>query len=77
MGVRGARGLEGARYPWGHELTPGGEHRMNVFQGRFPAHDTEVTVTPSVVCAIDRTGRIHDVDIAQLLGHLDGLGGRS
>ena len=33
-------GLEGARYPWGDELTPGGEHRMNVFQGSFPEHDT-------------------------------------
>ena len=33
-------GLDGARYPWGDELTPGGEHRMNVFQGRFPAHNT-------------------------------------
>src|SRR4051794_12054783 len=33
-------GLEGRRYPWGDELTPGGEHRMNVFQGRFPALDT-------------------------------------
>ncbi|WP_339121269.1 formylglycine-generating enzyme family protein [Pseudonocardia sp. D17] len=33
-------GLDGARYPWGDELTPGGQHRMNVFQGRFPAHDT-------------------------------------
>ena len=29
-------GLEGARFPWGDELTPGGEHRMNVFQGTFP-----------------------------------------
>jgi len=33
-------GLEGARYPWGDELISGGEHRMNVFQGRFPEHDT-------------------------------------
>jgi formylglycine-generating enzyme required for sulfatase activity len=33
-------GLAGARFPWGDELTPGGEHRMNVFQGRFPEHDT-------------------------------------
>jgi formylglycine-generating enzyme len=33
-------GLEGRRYPWGDELTPGGEHRMNVFQGEFPARDT-------------------------------------
>ena len=33
-------GLERRRYPWGDELTPNGEHRMNVFQGRFPAEDT-------------------------------------
>ncbi|MGZ4507391.1 MAG: formylglycine-generating enzyme family protein [Blastococcus sp.] len=33
-------GLEGRRFPWGDDLTPAGEHRMNVFQGRFPAHDT-------------------------------------
>jgi formylglycine-generating enzyme len=33
-------GLEGQRYPWGNELTPGGEHRMNVFQGRFPGMNT-------------------------------------
>jgi sulfatase modifying factor 1 len=33
-------GLAGRRYPWGHELEPDGKHRMNVFQGRFPAEDT-------------------------------------
>jgi formylglycine-generating enzyme required for sulfatase activity len=33
-------GLEQRRYPWGDELTPGGEHRMNVFQGRFPGVNT-------------------------------------
>ena len=33
-------GLDRARFPWGDELTPDGEHRMNVFQGRFPEHDT-------------------------------------
>lgn len=32
--VRG--GLDGARYPWGDEETPGGEHRCNVWQGSFP-----------------------------------------
>ena len=26
--------------PWGDELEPGGEHRMNVFQGRFPGTNT-------------------------------------
>jgi formylglycine-generating enzyme len=29
-------GREGCRFPWGEELEPGGEHRMNVFQGTFP-----------------------------------------
>ena len=27
-------------YPWGDELDPGGEHRMNVWQGEFPHHNT-------------------------------------
>lgn len=29
-------GLEQARYPWGDELTPGGQHLCNIWQGRFP-----------------------------------------
>jgi formylglycine-generating enzyme len=33
-------GLAGERYPWGAELEPGGEHRMNVFQGRFPVENS-------------------------------------
>ena len=33
-------GLEGQRFPWGDELEPGGEHRMNVWQGAFPAENT-------------------------------------
>jgi formylglycine-generating enzyme required for sulfatase activity len=33
-------GLAGQPFPWGSELEPGGEHRMNVWQGRFPDHDT-------------------------------------
>ncbi len=38
---RAARGgREGSHYPWGDEREPGGEHRMNVFQGTFPGHDT-------------------------------------
>ena len=27
-------------FPWGDELEPNGEHRMNVFQGRFPGENT-------------------------------------
>jgi len=38
---RGARGgRAGHHFPWGDEREPGDEHRMNVFQGSFPHHDT-------------------------------------
>ena len=33
-------GLVGQPFPWGAELEPGGEHRMNVFQGTFPVENT-------------------------------------
>lgn len=33
-------GLEQKLFPWGDELTPGGEHRCNIWQGRFPVEDT-------------------------------------
>jgi formylglycine-generating enzyme required for sulfatase activity len=33
-------GLAQRRFPWGDELTPRGQHRMNVWQGQFPSHNT-------------------------------------
>jgi formylglycine-generating enzyme len=33
-------GLAGAVFPWGDELEPDSTHRMNVFQGEFPAGNT-------------------------------------
>ena len=37
-----ARGsLEQKRYPWGDDLTPGGVHRANIWQGVFPGINTE------------------------------------
>jgi formylglycine-generating enzyme required for sulfatase activity len=33
-------GLEQRRYPWGDELTPGGIHRCNIWQGDFPRRNT-------------------------------------
>src|SRR5699024_4340532 len=33
-------GLSGARFPWGDELTPRGRWNLNVWQGRFPDHNT-------------------------------------
>ena len=38
---RAARGgLDGAEFAWGDELTPGGHHMANVWQGDFPNHNT-------------------------------------
>ena len=33
-------GLDQRRYPWGDELTPGGQHMANIWQGRFPVKNT-------------------------------------
>jgi formylglycine-generating enzyme len=32
-------GLDGKTYAWGDELTPGGKHQANVWQGTFPVHN--------------------------------------
>lgn len=43
-------GLEGAEFAWGDELTPGGRHMANVWQGEFPCgntgEDSFVTTSP-------------------------------
>lgn len=45
-------GLEQCTYPWGNELTPGGEHYCNIWQGTFPKHNTKddgyVGTAPSI-----------------------------
>ena len=33
-------GRDGEPFPWGGELEPDGEHRMNVWQGTFPTEDS-------------------------------------
>ena len=33
-------GLEQKTYPWGDELTPGGKHLCNIWQGEFPNYNT-------------------------------------
>ena len=39
---RAARGgLEGKVFPWGDEMEPADEHRMNVWQGTFPSENSE------------------------------------
>lgn len=32
-------GLAGKLYPWGDDLTPGGQHQCNIWQGAFPQTD--------------------------------------
>ena len=34
-------GLDGAEYAWGDELTPGGKHMANTWQGAFPHENTK------------------------------------
>ncbi|WP_432251497.1 formylglycine-generating enzyme family protein [Streptomyces sp. HNM1019] len=34
-------GLDQARYPWDNDLTPDGQHRCNIWQGTFPARNTQ------------------------------------
>ncbi|AUI50941.1 formylglycine-generating enzyme family protein [Arthrobacter crystallopoietes] len=34
-------GLEGRRYPWGNELQIDGQHLCNIWQGEFPARNTQ------------------------------------
>lgn len=34
-------GLVQKKYPWGDELTPGGEHKCNIWQGNFPHTNSE------------------------------------
>ena len=34
-------GLDGAEYAWGDELTPGGKHMANTWQGQFPFENLE------------------------------------
>ena len=45
-------GLDGAVFPWGDEREPGGEHRMNVWQGAFPAENSEADGYYGT-CAVD------------------------
>ena len=46
-------GLEGRPFPWGDELEPDGEHRMNVWQGTFPQENSLADGFYGT-CAVDR-----------------------
>ena len=40
-------GLDGEEYAWGDELTPGGQHMANTWQGEFPAAESAATTATS------------------------------
>ena len=76
---RAARGgLEQAAYAWGEELTPGGEHRCNIWQGQFPVknsrggrlsgHRTRRELRPERVRPV-RRGRQRVGVVRRLVGH--------
>jgi formylglycine-generating enzyme required for sulfatase activity len=51
-------GLEGARFAWGDDLRPDGEHRCNIWQGDFPEENTgdDGHVTTAPVDTFDPNG---------------------
>ncbi len=56
---RAARGgLVRKRFPWGNQMQPGGDHKMNTFQGQFPDHNTadDGWVTTAPVDAFEANG---------------------
>lgn len=61
-------GLPAARFPWGDELTPRGRWNLNVWQGRFPAHnsldDGYLTTAPA------RTFRPNAFGLHQMVGNV-------
>ena len=59
-----ARAGSPSPFPWGDELDPNGEHRMNVFQGQFPAHNSGAdgyTATAPVDAFLPNAFGLHNV----------------
>ena len=50
-------GLEGQPFPWGDELEPGGEHRMNVWQGELPGRQHAAPTGSSAPARSTRSSR--------------------
>ncbi len=65
--ARGGLG-PGNRFPWGDELEPDGRHRMNVWQGVFPTHNT--AADGHVGPAPARTYRANGYGLYQMTGNV-------
>lgn len=61
-------GLEGARFPWGDELTPRGRWNMNVWQGAFPTNNT--LADGHLTTAPVRTYRPNGYGLHQMVGNV-------
>lgn len=62
-------GIEfGNRFPWGDELEPGGKHRMNVWQGNFPHHNSEADGHYGTAPA--RAYRANGYGLSQMTGNI-------
>lgn len=71
LAARGVRPTDAARalFPWGDKMLPGGVHRMNVWQGNFPEHnsgdDGWVGVAP-----VDAYGAQNEYGLRNLVGNV-------
>ena len=58
-------GLSQNAFPWGDELTPGGQHKCNVWQGEFPSRDSGedgfIGVAPVDAFAANKFGLFNSV----------------
>jgi formylglycine-generating enzyme len=61
-------GLVRKRFPWGDELEPGGRHLMNVWQGKFPEHNTRADGHEGVAPA--RSFKANGFGLYQMTGNV-------
>lgn len=61
-------GLEQKLYPWGDELTPGGVHQCNIWQGEFPRVNTAEDGWP-FTCPVDAFPA-NDFGLQQMVGNV-------
>ena len=61
-------GLVQKRFPWGDEVEPGGRHLMNVWQGKFPEHNTRADGHEGVAPA--RSFKANGFGLYQMTGNV-------
>lgn len=56
-------------FPWGNKLTPGEEHRANIFQGTFPGENTVEDGYP-FMSPVDAYGPQNDLGLYNMVGNV-------